>query len=323
MEKRTCLIDPSEISRAELLIRAGGLIRAGELVAFPTETVYGLGANALDAAAVAKIYKAKGRPAGSPLIVHVDSIEMARGLAREWPDAAELLARRFWPGPLTLVLPKKPHVPDSLTAGLDTVGIRMPANPIALALIREAGVPIAAPSANRFTGLSPTTAAHVREGLGDRVAMVLDGGRTTVGIESTVLSLAGGSAVLLRPGMLTKAEIEEVIGPVGTASNVPEAGAHPAPGMHRRHYSPRTPLVLVEGGRLPTSGRGAYLWMRQTADCARVIQMPGDPRSYAAVLYETLHQADAEGWDWIAVEKPPQIPEWDAIQDRLERAAAE
>ena len=156
-EKRICLIEASDISRA------AALIRAGELVAFPTETVYGLGANALDAEAVAKIYVAKGRPAESPLIIHVDSIEMARSLVREWRIKADLLARRFWPGPLTLVLPKQPHIPDLVTAGLDTVGIRIPANNIALALIREAGVPIAAPSANRFTELSPTTAEHVRE----------------------------------------------------------------------------------------------------------------------------------------------------------------
>lgn len=296
-EKKTCLS------------KAAALIRAGELVAFPTETVYGLGANALDPAAIEKIYAAKGRPPESPLIVHVSSIEMARGLVRKWPERAEKLARRFWPGPLTLVLPKQPHVPDRLTAGLDTVGVRLPANPIALDLIREAGVPIAAPSANPFTGLSPTTAEHVRDTLGDRVAMVLDGGRTTVGIESTVLSLAGPDAVLLRPGMITKAEIEAVIGPVRTLGPVAE-GAHASPGLHRRHYSPKTPLILVEpGDRLP-SGRGIRL------------SMPDNPRDYAAVLYEKLHDADAQGWDWIAIEQPPRTEEWAAIRDRLERATA-
>jgi L-threonylcarbamoyladenylate synthase len=314
-EKRTCLIEASDIRRA------AALIRAGELVAFPTETVYGLGANALDDAAVARIFVAKGRPAESPLIVHVDSVEMARGLVREWPAHADLLSRRFWAGPLTLVLPKQPHVPNVVTAGLDTVGIRMPANAVAIALIREAGVPIAAPSANRFTALSPTTAEHVRAGLGDRVAMVLDGGRTTVGIESTVLSLAGANPLLLRPGMLSRAEIEEVIGPV-EVSGSSVAGAHPAPGMHPRHYSPRTQLLLVDDGRLPPRGRGAYLWIAKTADAASTIQMPDHPRAYAAVLYEALHQADAQAWDWIAVERPPLAPEWAAIHDRLERAAA-
>jgi L-threonylcarbamoyladenylate synthase len=299
-EKRSCLTE---------LRQAADLICAGELVAFPTETVYGLGANALDPAAIEKIYLAKGRPPGSPLIVHVNSIEMARGLVREWPDKADRLARVFWPGPLTLVLLKQPHVPDRLTSGLDTVAVRMPANPIALALIQEAGVPVAAPSANPFGGLSPTTAQHVRDSMGDRVALVLDGGRTNVGIESTVLSLAGAEPVLLRPGMVTKEQIQEVIGPVHVLQSTAES-AHPSPGMHRRHYSPKTPLVLVQRGRLPASGRGILL------------QMPTDPRDYAAVLYERLHQADSEGWDWIAVEQPPDDPSWAAIRDRLERAAA-
>jgi L-threonylcarbamoyladenylate synthase len=278
-------------------------------VAFPTETVYGLGANALDPSAVEKIYAAKGRPPASPLIVHVDSIEMARGLARAWPEKAEMLAQRFWPGPLTLVLLKRPHVPDSLTAGLDTVGIRVPANRIALALIREAGLPVAAPSANRFSELSPTTAEHVRSAMGDRVAMVLDGGRTTVGIESTVLSLAGPEAILLRPGMVSQAEIEELIGPVQIGRGI-EDRPHPSPGLHRRHYSPKTRLILVKPGQPPSSGRGVRL------------QMPTDPSQYAAVLYERLHQADSENWDWIEIELPPDDPAWAAIRDRLERAAA-
>jgi L-threonylcarbamoyladenylate synthase len=197
----------------------------------------------------------------------------------------------------------------------------MPSNPIALALIREAGVPIAAPSANRFTGLSPTTAQHVRETMGDRVAMVLDGGPTTVGIESTVLSLAGSDAVLLRPGMVTQQQIQEMIGPIHVTILASES-AHPSPGMHRRHYSPATPLVLVEHGQLPSTGRGAYLWIQKPAEAARSIHMPGDPGAYAANLYAALHDADAQHWDWIAVEKPPQEPAWAAILDRLERAAA-
>ena len=246
---------------------------------------------------------------------------MARSLVREWPEKAELLARRFWPGPLTLVLPKLPQVPNRLTAGLDTVGIRVPSHPLALALIREGGVPLAAPSANRFGELSPTTAQHVRQSLGDRVAMILDGGATTVGIESTVLSLAGSHAVLLRPGMVTREQIEKLIGPVEVL-RAPTGPAHAAPGMHARHYSPRTPLVLVEAGRLPSSGRGAYLWIEQQADAARSIPMPNDPSAYARALYQILHDADAEGWDWIAVEQPPRDPAWDAIRDRLERAAA-
>jgi L-threonylcarbamoyladenylate synthase len=302
------------------LQRAAALILSGELVAFPTETVYGLGANALDAAAVEKIYAAKGRPAGSPLIVHVDSIEMARGLVREWPEKAEMLAKRFWSGPLTLVLPKQAHVPDRLTAGLNTVGIRMPSNDIALALIGAVGVPIAAPSANRFTELSPTTAQHVRDTLGDRVSMVLDGGPTTVGIESTVLSLVGSNATLLRPGMISQADIEAIIGPVSISTLV-DAEGHPAPGMHRRHYSPRTPLILVDCGILP-AGKGIYLWLHQQAAAGHSVKMPDDPQAYAAVLYEKLHEADAQHLDWIAVEAPPGDASWTAIRDRLQRAAA-
>ena len=234
---------------------------------------------------------------------------MARGLVREWPERAEKLAGKFWPGPLTLVLPKQPQVPDRLTAGLDTVGIRMPAHPMALALIREAGVPIAAPSANPFMQLSPTTAQHVREAFGDRIAMVLDGEPSKIGIESTVLSISGPDAVLLRPGMVSKGEIEAVIGPVKTIGSTTE-GAHPSPGLHARHYSPRTPLILLQSGQDLPPGRGV------------VLEMPADPREYAAVLYEKLHEADSKGCDWIAMEQPPKGEEWAAIRDRLERASA-
>jgi L-threonylcarbamoyladenylate synthase len=300
------------------------LIREGRLVAFPTETVYGLGANALDATAVERIYQAKGRPSTSPVIVHVDSAEMARRLVVEWPPQAEALAGRYWPGPLTLVLPKQPHVPDIVTAGLPTVGLRVPAHPVALALIREAGVPIAAPSANRFTKLSPTAPEHVRESLGDRLELVLDGGPTSVGIESTVLSLAAEPPRLLRPGMISQKEIEAVIGPVEVAGRLENGGRSPhvSPGMHPRHYSPLTPLLLVDGGSLPSDGRGVYLWRTQRVRAAECVAMPPEPAAYAAVLYETLHREDAKGWDWIAVEKPPAGPEWAGILDRLRRAAS-
>lgn len=296
---------------------AARLIRAGELVAFPTETVYGVGANALDEAAVQRIYEAKGRPHSSPLIVHVCSIEMARGLVTRWPHNAAKLAARFWPGPLTLVLPKADCIPALVTAGLNTVGIRMPNHPVALELIRAAGVPIAAPSANRFTELSPTTAAHVRAAL--NVAMVLDGGPTQVGIESTVLSLAGKDAILFRPGMISKEDIEQVIGPVLLAHPEPE-GAHASPGMHRRHYSPRTPLVLVANGILPT-GRVAYLWISTPATAPGGCRMPADPQAYAALLYQVLHELDGQQFDCIAVERPPSDAPWAAILDRLERAS--
>ena len=291
---------------------AAALIRAGKLVAFPTETVYGLGANALDAAAVKRIFEAKGRPRNIPLIVHVDSVEMARGLASRWPDAAETLARRYWPGPLTLVVPKRQteeaSIPDIVTAGLPTVGLRMPAHPLALALIRAAGVPIAAPSANRFTELSPTAAAHVPEALAD---YVLDGGPARVGIESTVLSLVD-APVLLRSGVIPLPEIEALIGPVGMAAD-PAEGPHDAPGMHPRHYRPATPLYLLTPADAPPAGNGAWLRVGR--------EMPADPREYAAALYETLHRLDERRLDWIAVERPPDTPEWAGVLDRLRRAA--
>ena len=297
--------------------RAAALIRQGRLVAFPTETVYGLGANALDAAAVERIFQVKGRPSTSPLIVHAASREAACALTTAWPPAAEKLARRFWPGPLTLVLPKQDCIPDIVTAALPTVGLRVPANPVALALLSEAQVPVAAPSANRFTELSPTTAAHVRKSLGSEVDLILDGGPADVGIESTVLSLAGGLPLLLRPGMISRLQIEEVLGQIGTAE-LPSEGPHPSPGMHPKHYSPQTPLVLD----LPSAGRGAYLWITRSAQTAKSISMPDDPARYAAMLYEILHTLDGEGFDWIAVEPPPDTAAWSGINDRLRRAAA-
>ena len=287
--------------------RAAALIREGRLVAFPTETVYGLGANALDARAVERIFAAKGRPRTSPLIVHVDSIEMARALASEWPPSADLLARRYWPGPLTLVVPKEPEIPDIVTAGLPTVGLRMPLHPLALELIRAAGVPIAAPSANRFTELSPTLAEDVTESLAD---LVLDGGPSLVGIESTVLSLAG-TPELLRPGVISLPELEALIGPVRKAST--PAGAHAAPGMHPRHYRPATPLYLLTRDAPPPAGKGVRLGIGYG--------MPDEPRAFASALYHMLHELDRKGLDWIAIEPPPDTPEWAGVLDRLRRAA--
>ncbi len=302
---------------------AARLLRAGRLVAFPTETVYGLGANALDPEAVARIYAVKGRPPTSPLIVHVASVEMARSLVTSWPDLADCLAQRFWPGPLTLVLEKQPTIPSIVTAGLATLGLRMPAHPMALALIKAAGVPLAAPSANRFTQLSPTTADHVRRSLGSDVDLILDGGPCQVGIESTVLSLAGSQPVLLRPGGISRADLEAVMGPVTTAGDM-SAAAHPSPGMHPRHYSPRTRLLLVEDGKVPEQGKGIYLRHEHPPIRSNitVVQMPATAADYAASLYGRLHQADAAGYDWIAVDAPPETPDWEAILDRLGRASA-
>ncbi len=304
-------------SNAESIRRAAALIREGKLVAFPTETVYGLGANALDAQAVEKIFRVKGRPSTSPLIVHVASHQAARGLAAVWPESALKLSYRFWPGPLTLVLPKRDCIPAVVTAGLPTVGLRVPVNPVALALLAEAGVPIAAPSANRFSELSPTTAEHVRHSLGAEIDLILDGGPTEVGIESTVVSLAGPVPLLLRPGMISEAQIADVIGEIRVAQ-APAQGPHSSPGMHAKHYSPRTPLFLT----LPPSGRGACLWLSHEAPAAKSIRMPADPAHYAALLYQILHTLDGEGFDWIAVELPPDSAEWTGVRDRLRRAAA-
>jgi len=275
---------------------AARVIRAGGLVAFPTETVYGLGANALDERAVERVFAAKGRPKTSPLIVHAADTAMARTLVAEWPPLAEALAAAHWPGPLTLVLPKAAHVPDLVTAGLPTVGVRVPDHPVALALIRAAGVPIAAPSANRFTQLSPTAAAHLDASLADSV---LDGGPSRVGIESTVVSLAGERPLVLRPGALVIRGFDRY----EASAN----GAHPSPGMHPRHYAPRTRLIV---GAVPSSGKG------------HVFRLPESPAAAAAELYATLHKLDQMNLDWIAVELPPDTPEWAGVRDRLQRAAA-
>jgi L-threonylcarbamoyladenylate synthase len=337
--------DPGEIDYA------ARLLRAGRLVAFPTETVYGLGANALDAEAVARIYAVKRRPATSPLIVHVASLEMAQSLVANWPEIADRLARRFWPGALTLVLPKSQvaadaflrlrsgpspteqgsaassssssTIPAIVTAGLPTVGLRMPAHPIALALIHAAGVPLAAPSANRFTELSPTTADHVRLSLGSEIDYILDGGPCSIGIESTVLSLAEPRPILLRPGGVSRAELEALVGPVASAQEA-QAGAHPSPGMHPRHYSPRTPLLLVNDGKLPDQGQGIYLQHQHlpSRESVETIQMPATAADYAAALYEILHRADVGIYSWIAVDIPPSAPDWEAVHDRLRRGAS-
>ena len=291
---------------------AAETIRAGNLVAFPTETVYGLGANALDAGAVEKIFEAKGRPKTSPLIVHISSIEDARTLSVSWSAAAEALAQRFWPGPLTLVVPKSPAIPDIVTAGLDSVGLRIPAHPVALELLRAAGIPIAAPSANRFTELSPTTAAHVRQSFGDRFP-ILDGGPCHVGIESTVFHVERLS--ILRAGMVTREQIEEVVGPVRVGGEAASA----SPGQHPRHYQPRTALLLTSD---PPPGNTAYLWHYHEASATKSLRMPISAANYAALLYKTLHDLDQEHFDTIAIEPIPEGPDWEGIRDRLQRATA-
>ena len=244
---------------AATIARAAALLGQGRLVCFPTETVYGLGANALDPAAVNRIYEAKGRPAHNPLIVHVADAAAAQRLVTAWPEAAERLAAKWWPGPLTLVLPKSREVPTEVTAGLGTVAIRVPAHPVALALLKAAGVPVAAPSANRSGELSPTTAEHVQRSLGDLVPMILDAGPTTVGIESTVIDLSDRAPVLLRPGMVTREEIEALIGPV-TLPNPSDRSRRSAP-LPRNARSALRPQgkagpVLHRGGSTAGCGGG-------------------------------------------------------------------
>ena len=314
------------------IAEAVALLRAGDIVAFPTETVYGLGGNALDPAAVARIFEAKGRPAHNPLIVHLPDAAAARALAAGWPEQAERLGRRWWPGPLTLVLPRAACVPDIVTAGGGTVALRVPAHPAAQALLRAAGVPLAAPSANRSGEVSPTTAAHVARGLAGRIPLVLDGGATNVGIESTVLDLSGPMPVLLRPGMISRAELEREIGPVGAPGRAPlPEEPRPSPGMLDRHYAPRAPLHLLQSeldaGELARAVHargervGAVTFGGPPPDADEVILLPADPEGYARGLYGALHRLDELGVALILAVPPPGEARWDAVRDRLRRAA--
>jgi L-threonylcarbamoyladenylate synthase len=303
----------------ELIQAAAACLLAGELVVFPTETVYGLGANALDAAAVGRIFALKGRPACNPLIVHVASVEQAITVAAEWPAVAARLAERFWPGPLTLVLPKRPQIPAVVTAGGSTVGIRLPKHPVALALLREAGVPLAAPSANRSTAISPTRVEHVLQSLKDvGELLILDAGPCPGGIESTVLDLTISPPRLLRPGLISVAMLEDVIGPVVVPSH-PASAADPilrSPGLMARHYAPRTPLELVAPEQLESERQRR---LEQGIRCG-VLQLPTNPEQAATMLYDALHHLDAGGYDVLLAPWPPDTVEWLAIRDRLLRA---
>lgn len=313
---------------------AVAVLRRGGLVAFPTETVYGLGANAFDESAVARIFAAKGRPSFNPLIVHLATADSLSSVASEVSPLSRRLAEAFWPGPLTLVLPRAPAVPAIVAAGLSTVGVRVPAHPVAHALLAAFGLPIAAPSANAFTRVSATTAAHVVAQLAAVVDLVLDGGAATVGIESTVVDATGERAVLLRPGAVSVAAIERVVGPVHRSS-VAAAGTapRPAPGMIDRHYAPRTPLVafptaeraaverhLVAASRHGATGLVAFDVAGSAASCR--IEMPRDPLGYARELYAALHQLDEAGCTIGFVEAIPDDVAWEAIADRLRRAGA-
>lgn len=312
----------------ENIRKAAELIRSGGLVAFPTETVYGLGANALDEAAVRAIFAAKGRPATNPVIVHVADPEGAEYIAHV-DDRARRVMRALWPGPLTLVLPRRPIVPGVVTAGGETVAVRMPRHPVALALLRQSAAPIAAPSANRSESLSPTLAEHVFHSLGDAVSMILDGGPTEVGLESTVLDMTVSPARILRPGMASVARLRDALGEdiIEVAAEETDGIAR-SPGRMPRHYAPRTPLALTEDlARTAerTSGPFAVLAIGGDPVVQRSIAtraLPEEPDAYAAGLYAALHELDLAGASTIIVQAPPRTPAWDAIWDRLRRAAS-
>lgn len=292
---------------------AGTILRSGGLVVVPTETVYGIAANALDADAVAKIFAAKGRPADNPLIVHIAAIDDVGPLTKHWNATAALLADRFWPGPLTLVVDKSDAVPSVVSGGLETVAIRMPEHPIALEVIKSAGVPLAMPSANRFMELSPTRVEHLDAEVLEKVDLVIDGGPCRVGVESTVIDVVDDPLRILRPGGVTRAEIEAAL--KRPLSSTPP-NARRSPGMYARHYAPRAKLVLVDllepgmpGLTFDEAGPGQ-------------IRMPLEPRAYAASLYHALHQLDRENPEVIFVEIPPMDADWEAVHDRLRKASA-
>ena len=303
--------------------RAAEILRAGGLVAFPTETVYGLGADASSAEAVARLYRVKGRPADHPVIVHLDSPERALAWAREVPEEARVLAKAFWPGPLTLILKRGADAKDFVTGGQPSVGLRVPSHPIAQELLKAFGAGIAAPSANRFGRVSPTTAAHVREDLGADVDLILDGGPADVGIESTIVDFSGGAAVLLRPGGISREQLQALISLDEKSASSPRHS-----GGLERHYSPRTPARLVPVHALDKEisffkNRVAVLAFSKPDERVDYwLRMPREANAYAQKLYAALRELDGAGCEAILIEAPPQTPDWDAIRDRLKRACA-
>jgi len=307
----------SEIRRAAEILRAGGL------VAFPTETVYGLGADASNAAAVARLYAAKGRPADHPVIIHFSSAEKAFAWGREIPEAARKLAARFWPGPLTLILKRSEKAGDFVTGGQDSVGLRVPSHPVAQELLREFGGGVAAPSANRFGNVSATTAAHVDDAL--KVELVLDGGASEIGIESTIVDLSGDGVALLRPGRISKEELERTLNKKIQAR---KADSPRHSGGLERHYATNTPARLVPPHLLDAeiAKRGAAVavlaFSRPDERVEYWIRMPREPQAYAQRLYAALRELDGAQCETILIETPPETAEWTAVRDRLLRATA-
>ncbi|MDY3553881.1 L-threonylcarbamoyladenylate synthase [Gemmata sp. JC717] len=331
METSVLKVDPTN-PESDVIGRAAAVIRSGGLVAFPTETVYGLGAKGLSAEAVAGIFNAKGRPSTNPLILHVSDASEVLNVAADWPATAQTLAARFWPGPLTLVVPKRDSVPHIVTAGGPTVAVRCPNHAVARALIRAAGVPLAAPSANRSTELSPTHAGHVLKGLNGRIAMVLDGGRCSGGLESTVVDVTGEIPRMLRPGLITVPMLEAVCGRVEVGAK--SEGVARAPGQMAKHYSPRTPLALcatptdalTSAARARAQGQNAWIMAPDSKEFDQLDEgadiLSALPERYGAELYDVLHMIDGAEHDIVFVVLPPDTPEWAAVRDRLTRAAA-
>lgn len=343
MQTETLIVDPQS-PQPERIARAAAILRSGGLVAFPTETVYGLGADALNATAVGKIFTAKGRPSNNPLIVHVTSLDRARSLVAAWPAVAEVLAAKFWPGPLTMVLPKSDEVPTIVTAGGPTIALRMPAHPVARALIDAAGTPLAAPSANRSTQVSSVRAEHVLRGLSGRIGMVVDGGPAWDGLESTVVDLTGSRVSILRPGPLDATMLAAVLGYEPPSREVyatkDEADSLPSPGMLRKHYSPSARVELTrDDGRttaMQAAERGLRVGWLPLVDedstppdanltlPAGVIRcaMPRNAAAYGRRLYDVFHEFETAEVALIVVETPPHGTTWAAVHDRLSRAAA-
>lgn len=318
---------------------AVGLLKAGRVVALPTETVYGLAANALDADAVTRIFAIKGRPPSNPIIVHVSSPSMARDCAASWPRLADRLGDAFWPGPLTLVVPKSPGIPDIVSAGGSTVGVRWPQHPFMQAVIRACGFPLAAPSANLSNRLSPTTAQHVASQLGDQIPLIVDGGDCNVGIESTVVDVTGSSPRILRPGMISSDAILATCS-CGDADAVRDsssvAGPLRSPGLLEKHYSPRAKLRTLKWrdeasllAALQSAGippHRAFVLAHSHIPLGDHFQqvnvIPHDPEAFARGLYAELHRCDESGAEWVIVEAPPDSSDWAGIADRLHRASA-
>jgi len=303
--------------------RAAEILKRGGLVGFPTETVYGLGADASSAQAVKRLYAAKRRPLDHPVIVHFADADLAFSWAREVPQAAKKLAAKFWPGPLTLILRKSAKAGDFVTGGQDTVGLRVPSHPVAQELLKAFGGGVAAPSANRFGQLSPTTAAHVREDLGKDVELVLDGGPSEVGIESTIVDLSSGDPVLLRPGRISAAELEAAL---GSPVHARQSDSPRHSGGLERHYAPRTPARLVptheldqEIARLKDK-LAVLAFSRPDERVDYWLRMPREPQAYARKLYAALRELDGAHCESILIEAPPEAPEWAGVRDRLERA---